>query len=577
MSDALQHECGVALLRLRRTPAHYREKYGPLPYGCRKLALLLEKQHNRGQDGAGMACLKLQAPPGTPYYRLERSNAATPLGDLINRIDLADPAWDGELYLGHLRYGTYGNDSLSACHPVLRESSCRNRTMMLAGNFNLTNTRVVFDKLVKSGHHPMNKQDSTLLLHALGHELEKQLVSHPGNDHIPDPATLFRNAASDWDGAFHLCGVFGNGDAFAFRDAAGIRPAFYYIDDEIVAVASERPAIQTAFGLPVQAVRELPPGHLLWIGSDGEVRLEKVLEPREERRCVFERIYFSRGNDADIQRERRTLGKLLAPRLLETVENDFEHTVFSYIPNTAELSFLGMVEELHHRSAGADVRFAKIAIKDAKFRTFITGEAARSGLGMHVYDVTYGVVTPGVDNLVVIDDSIVRGTTLRNAILPILDRLEPKRIIVVSSAPQVRYPDCYGIDMGSFGELAAFRGAVALLEKRGEMERLAEIVARARYNLTLPDRQMVNTVRELYALFTPEELSAAIAELLRPPTLQARFEVVYQTEAALAEACPDHRGDWYFSGNYPTPGGNRVANRALVNYIDNIKERAYSI
>lgn len=591
MSDDIKHECGVTLLRLRQNLNYFDRKYGSAYYGFQKLALLLEKQHNRGQDGAGIACVGLDVAPGNPFYNLEKSCADLPLADLLERISakindsgqphdfprgcpsLARP-FCGEVYLGHVRYGTYGTRTLEACHPMVSDSSWRNHAILIAGNFNLTNTGTLFEKLVEAGHHPKGKQDCEVLLTTLVHSLEKLSNVRQGNDSA-DLLEVLKAAALDWDGGFAICGTLGNGDAFAFRDAAGIRPAFYYFDDEVAVVASERVAIQTAFNLASAEVNELPPGSVLTIPRRGEIQVRPCLPKAPLRRCVFERIYFSRGNDADIQRERRALGRALVPDVLKAVDNDYDNTVFSYIPNTAQISFHGMLDELDNLRDGHKVRFGQVAVKDAKFRTFITDAAHREDLFPHVYDVSYGLVHPGTDNLVVIDDSIVRGNTLRKAILPILDRLGPKKILVVSSAPPICYPDCYGIDMASFGELVAFEGLMALLKQRDMMWLFDEAVRLAQQDLGLPDDRMINRAAMLYAAFTLEELTESIRELLMPPELRAELALVYQTCGNLHKCCPEHTGDWYFTGDYPTPGGVRVVNRALVNYAQKVAGRAY--
>ena len=594
MSDDLQHECGLSCLRLRRNLNYYARKYGSPYYGFQKLALLLEKQHNRGQDGAGMACVRLESAPGTPYYQLKKSCGELPLAELLEetsgeiaaanqRRDAGSSALDGnlhewpfcgEIYLGHLRYGTFGRRTLDACHPVLRESSWRNHTLMLAGNFNLTNTAALFARLAESGHHLTGGQDNQVMLAQLVHRMEKMPPPENGLASF-DIAKLLADAASEWDGGFAVSGIFGNGDLFALRDAAGIRPLYYYFDDDVAVAASERPAIQTAFDLPTAEVNELPPGFALIALRDGTVKIERCLPERTPRRCVFERIYFSRGNDAEIHRERRALGRALVPDILKAVGDDYENTVFSYIPNTALICYHGAIEELQRRAAGRKVRFAQIAVKDAKFRTFITDPEQRRELFAHVYDVTYGVVRPGTDNLVVIDDSIVRGNTMRNAILPMLDRLGPKKIVVVSSAPPLCYPDCYGIDVAGFGELIAFEAAISLLKQRGLASLLDECVALARADLNRPDQQMLNRAMPLYAHISPDELSAETGRLIRPDGLRAELEVIFQSREALRACCPGHTGDWYFTGDYPTPGGNRVVNRALVNFYDKINQRAY--
>ena len=572
MSDDLKHECGIALLRLRQPLDFYAKKYGTSAYGFSKLSLLMEKQHNRGQDGAGIACVELDVQPGRPFYHLEKSCASMPLADLLEKVSakMGDAeqrqAFCGEVYLGHLRYGTYGKRTMEACHPMVCESPRRNRTILAAGNFNLTNTASVFQHLVELGYHPRGHQDCEILLDLLAHYLE----ACNGN-----LLQAVKETASSWDGGFVIGGIVGDGNAFVFRDAAGIRPAYYYVDDEVVVVASERVAIQTAFNLRSQDVNELPAGHLLSIPVQGEVSLQRCLPEAPIRHCVFERIYFSRGNDAEIQQERRALGRAVVPQVLEAIDHDYDHTVFSYIPNTAQISFHGMLDALDECRDGHRLRFGMVAVKDAKFRTFISDANHREELFPHVYDVTYGLVNPGEDNLVVIDDSIVRGNTMRRAILPILDRLEPKRIVIVSSAPQIRYPDCYGIDMASFGELVAFQACMDLLQERNMQSRLEEAIAQAEKELSKADKDQRNIAAQLYALFTEDELTEAICRRLLPETLNAELKVVFPTCADLRRCIPNHTGDWYFTGNYPTPGGNRVVNQALLNYAKHINERAY--
>lgn len=596
MSDDLQHECGVTLLRLRRNLPYYARKYGSPYYGYEKLSLLLEKQHNRGQDGAGIACVGLDATPGHPFYEVERSCAQPALDDLLARLgdrlaaaqrehagvpadtlakreSLALP-FCGELYLGHLRYGTFGGRTLAACHPFVRHSTWRNHALLLAGNFNLTNTGALFDALAEGGHHLSSRQDSDILLARLAHCLEKQPGTYDGVESRDIPA-LLRAAAAVWDGGFVICGALGNGDAFALRDAAGIRPAYCYYDDEIAVVASERVAIQTTFDISTAEVAEIPPGHAFVVLRNGDVSMPRILPEAPPRRCVFERIYFSRGNDADIHRERRALGRALVPDIVRAVGDDLENTVFSYIPNTAQTSYHGLIEALLDTFPGRKIRFAQIAVKDAKFRTFISDATLRRDLFPHVYDVTYGVIRPGVDNLVVIDDSVVRGNTIRNAILPILDRLGPRRIVVGSAAPPICYPDCYGIDMASFDQLVAFQAVVSLLRQAGRADLLEACAADARADLAKPDAEMRNRVQPLYAQFPFEALCAEIGRLLKPEGLAADFAIVFQSCANLAACIPAHTGDWYFTGHYPTPGGNRVVNRALVNFMEKISDRAY--
>lgn len=595
MSDQIKHECAVTLLRLRRGVEYFQRKYGTAYYGFQKLALMLEKQHNRGQDGAGIACVGLDPEPGVPCYRLEKSNRPPCLADLLEKIGSAIPPlpdeplsgdamkhlypFCGELYLGHLRYGTFGRSGLEACHPFVRENACLDRTLLLAGNFNLTDTAEIFRILQATGHHPASRQDGALILQLIGHYLEQMRDRRRHNFSL---AEVLADAMRNFDGAYTLCGLLGNGEAFAVRDPAGIRPGYYYFDDEVVAVSSERPAIQAAFDCSTAEVGELPPGQALLISRDAEVRFEQCLPRKPLRRCVFERIYFSRGNDAGIHQERKALGRALVPQLLEAVNRDWENTLFSYIPNTAQISFHGMLEALQEECwretpAGRmpKVRFGQIAVKDAKFRTFIADAAARRDFYMHIYDVTYGLLHPGSDSLVVIDDSIVRGNTMRNAILPILDRLAPRRIVIASAAPPIRYPDCYGIDMASLRELVAFEAAVDLLNMHGKSELLERCYEEAKRQLSGPEPEMTNCVKPVYDEFTDAELTDAIARRLKPEGLRAELTLVFQTCANLAKCCPDHRGDWYFTGDYPTPGGFRVVNQALVNYMEKRDERAY--
>jgi Glutamine phosphoribosylpyrophosphate amidotransferase len=600
MSDDLKHECGIALLRLRRGLPYYTKKYGSAYYGFEKLSLLLEKQHNRGQDGAGIACVGLDVPPGNPFYEIQKScdspslaNVLEDVGEKISgarqerrhlglpddeesiaALDSLSLPFLGELYLGHLRYGTFGGQSVSACHPFVHHSSWPNNTLMIAGNFNLTNTAEIFDSLVASGHHPVNRQDGDVLLTQLMHFLHRLPHGEAGCQ-THDIASLLKSAAPAWDGGFVVSGIFGNGDSFALRDAAGIRPAYYYVSDEVVAVASERASIQTSFNLETEEVLELPPGHAIIIQRDGEVSIERILPERELRRCSFERIYFSRGNDADIHRERRAMGAGLFPGIMGAIGGDVANTVFSYIPNTALVAYHGLLNTMMDNHLGMRIRFAQIAVKDAKFRTFIVDAKRRQDLFPHVYDITYGIIRPGVDNLVVIDDSVVRGNTMRNAILPILDRLNPKKIVVASAAPPICYPDCYGIDMASFDQLVAFEAARSLLKKRGELALLDECARHAAEDLRKPDAEMQNCAKPIFAGFTHKELSDEIGLHLRPAGLKAELEVVFQTCEQLRACCPEHTGDWYFTGDYPTPGGNRVVNRAIVNYCSNNKSRAY--
>ncbi|MCX6182834.1 MAG: amidophosphoribosyltransferase [Bacteroidetes bacterium] len=632
MSEAIKHECGIVLIRLLKPLNFYLEKYGSSMYGLNKLWLMMEKQHNRGQDGAGVATIKLDSGPGKRYISRYRSNSPQPIKDIFEKINsnfaalqdkaperLRDPEWlknnipfMGELLLGHLRYGTFGGNSIEYCHPFLRQSNWKTRNFVLAGNFNLTNVDELFDRLVTLGQHPKEKSDTVTVLEKMGHFLdnENQELFHKykaqglTNQQISDEIALhldiqkiMKNASRDFDGGYAMAGMIGHGDAFVLRDPAGIRPAFYYKDDEVVVVASERPAIQTAFNVPIESISAIKPGHALIIKKNGDISEKLVKEPTERKECSFERIYFSRGSDADIYVERKRLGKYLAPRILKAVDYDFENTVFSYIPNTAEASFFGLRDGLSdHRIAKQKelllskdklsdaeldkilhivIRTEKIAIKDAKLRTFITGDTGRNDLVAHVYDSTYGVVKKGVDNLVLIDDSIVRGTTLKQSILRIMDRLQPRKIVIASSAPQIRYPDCYGIDMAKLGDFIAFQAAISLLKERGQQALIDEVYKKSKAQEKLPKEQIVNYVKEIYAPFSDEEISARITKLLTPKEINAEVEVVYQTVENLHKACPNHTGDWYFTGNYPTPGGNKVVNRSFINYVEGRNARAY--
>ncbi len=572
------------MLRLRKKPEHYLCKYNTEFYGYQKLSLLLEKQHNRGQDGAGIAGVKLHQEPGRPAFQMEKSARKMPLANLLERIggqieilkkehpeQLHYYPLAGELLLGHLRYGTFGIQGEAACHPFVRESTCLNRTLLMAGNFNLTNTIEIFNQLLETGHHPSSKQDGALILHLIGHCLEQAMTKQ---NQQTDISAVLKRAAESFDGAFTLCGIFGDGHAFALRDANGIRPAFYYVNDEVAVVASERPAIQTAFDLFPEQVQELPPGHALTIDQDGEVELTECLAPKPVRKCVFERIYFSRGNDADIHQERKAMGCALVPDVLKNLADGVENAFFSYIPNTAQISFHGMLEALMEMQLNKPLRFGQVAVKDAKFRTFIADAVAREDFSMHVYDVTYGLIRPGLDTLVVIDDSIVRGNTVHNAILPMLDRLSPKKVVIASAAPPICYPDCYGIDMGSLKELIAFEAVVDLLKKSGQTDLLERQGAQARAALR-GEAPLTDPLREIYGAFSFDELVQAIAERLRPNGLKAELAVVFQTPASLRKCCPNHTGDWYFTGDYPTPGGYRVVNQALVNYLEHVNTRAY--
>lgn len=556
MSDAIKHECGVALLRLRKGASFYRDKYGTSDYGGMKLSLLLEKQHNRGQDGAGAAMLRLQPEPGTPPYRVLKSIAAQPLTDLLGQIAKRPLTSDENVFLGHLRYATFGRQDLNFCHPFVHVASTLERTLLLAGNFNLTNTHELFEEYRGLGFFPSCKADGYLMTELVAHNLK----------HGKPIEVALKEALTGADGAFTLIGSTASGTAFAIRDPHGIRPGFFYITDEVVVVASERPAIQAAFDCAYDEVKELPPGQVLVIESDGTAEFRDCLTPGEKRSCVFERIYFSRANDAEIHAERKALGAALVPQIMAAAEADIDDTFFSYIPNSAQVSFHGLVERMYEEGLrqGKHVRFGQVAVKDAKFRTFIADAAARKEFYKHIYDVTYGLVREGKDTLVVLDDSIVRGNTMKNAILPMLDRLGPKKIVVVSSAPPIRYPDCYGIDMSTLGELVAFRALVNLLGDGAE-----KILREA---MISDDR---NPLERLYGRFTEEEHAAEITRLLVPKGLKAKVEVVYQTVENLHAACPKTSGDWYFTGNYPTPGGFLVLRRALLNYLERKTDRSY--
>jgi amidophosphoribosyltransferase len=633
MSDAIKHECGIAMVRLLKPLDYYIKKYGTALYGVNKMYLLMEKQHNRGQDGAGVANIKFDVAPGTRYISRNRAVGSGAIKEIFGKINskfedlhkknsdkLKDAAWlkknvayTGELFLGHLRYGTYGGNSIENCHPFLRQNNWMTRNLVVAGNFNLTNVDELFDQLVELGQHPKEKADTVTVMEKIGHFLDEENerlfqqfkkeghgneeISHLIAKHIDVPRIL-KAASKKWDGGYAMAGLFGHGDAFVLRDPSGIRPTYYYSDDEVVVVTSERPVIQTAFNVPLEKVKELTPGHALVIKKDGTFGEHEILTPLKKTPCSFERIYFSRGSDADIYRERQKLGSQLTPAVLRSVDYDLKNTVFSYIPNTAEVAFGGLIEGLHHYNntvkrhkilqMGSKVsdpelseilsvhpRIEKIAIKDAKLRTFITQDAQRDDMVAHVYDTTYGVVKAGEDNLVVLDDSIVRGTTLKQSILKILDRLGPKKIVIVSSAPQIRYPDCYGIDMAKLGDFIAFQAAVQLLKDNFKENLLDELYEKAKAQVGLPKEEMVNVVKEIYAPFTAEQISAKISELLRPEGVNAEVEIIYQTIEGLHNACPDNQGDWYFTGNYPTAGGNKVVNKSFINYMEGKNVRAY--
>jgi len=632
MSDQIKHECGIALIRLLKPLSFYQEKYGTWKYGLNKLYLLMEKQHNRGQDGAGAVCVKNNLAPGNAYISRFRSVQANPIKDVFDhineplqkalwdRINIEDADWAynnfpfaGELYLGHLRYGTFGKNSIDFVHPVTRENNWKSRNLVLAGNFNLTNTDELFKVLLGLGQHPKAYTDTVTALEKVGHFLdeENQLlfrkykneglsndkISHKIEENL-DIQNILERASKDWDGGYAMAGLIGHGDAFVVRDPWGIRPAHYYQDDEVVVVASERPVIQTVMDVRVGEVSEISPGEALIIKKSGRVSKEMIRVPHKRTSCSFERIYFSRGSDKSIYQERKELGRLLSPAILKTINYDFKNTVFSYIPNTSETAFYGLVEGIHDylvdwkideikKKNGSltndDIkniislkpRVEKIAIKDVKLRTFIADDASRDDLVAHVYDVSYGIIKNNEDTLVIIDDSIVRGTTLKNSILRILDRLHPKKIIVVSSAPQIRYPDCYGIDMARLDKFIAFNAAIELLKDTGREDVIQSVYKKCKEQQNLPKEEMVNYVREIYRPFTAEQISIKIAELLKPDDCEAEVEIVYQTIENLHKACPNDLGDWYFTGNYPTPGGNRVVNSSFINFVEGKDTRAY--
>ncbi|MDL2323384.1 amidophosphoribosyltransferase [Bacteroidales bacterium OttesenSCG-928-A17] len=571
--EELKHECGVALVRLLKPLEYYVEKYGTWQYGLNKLYLLMEKQHNRGQEGAGVGCVSATAAPGTEYIFRERAEGSGAINEVfgnirqiieqtsLNNTQAAVP-FRGEAYMGHLRYSTTGRSGIAYVHPFLRRNQKRIRSLMLCGNFNMTNVDEIFDYLVKRGEHPRLYSDTFMLLEMLG-----SLMDESEN---PDLATILKQTSPIWDGGYVICGITGTTEMFAMRDACGIRPAFYYYDDEIAVVASERPVIQTVMNVGVDDVKELLPGQAFFVKENGDIRLEQILEPQNVKPCSFERIYFSRGSDLDIYQERKMLGKLLIPSVLESIAGDLENTVFSFIPNTAEVAFYGMMEGLDEYAKEKDIPFRirreKVAIKDIKLRTFITEGNTRDDLAAHVYDITYGSIRPYQDNLVIIDDSIVRGTTLKQSIIKILDRLHPKKIVILSSAPQIRYPDCYGIDMNRMDEFVAFRAAIDLLKERGMQDLINETYQKCKMQENLPKESIINYVKTIYEPFTTEELSKKIASTLTPEGMQTEVQIVYQSLEGLHKACPNHTGDWYFSGNYPTPGGNKLVNRAFISY-----------
>jgi amidophosphoribosyltransferase len=632
MSDALKHECGIALIRLLKPLEFYKEKYGSAFYGVNKMYLLMEKQHNRGQDGAGFASIKLDTAPGDRYISRLRSNAAQPIQDIFQQInerintEIAENTeyaqnvalqkkhipYVGELLMGHVRYGTFGKNSIESVHPFLRQNNWMHRNLIVAGNFNMTNSVQLFDNLVELGQHPKENTDTVTVMEKIGHFLDDEVrklykklkkegfskvSASPEIGERLNVAKILRKSAKNWDGGYAMVGMFGHGDSFVLRDPSGIRPAYYYQDDEVVVVASERPVIQTVFNVPFEKVLELPPGNAIITKKNGKVSIDQILEPLERKACSFERIYFSRGSDAEIYKERKMLGRLLMPEVLKSIGHDTLNTVFSFIPNTAETSFYGMVEaaqdELNaqkNRAILAEkdtltdarlkdildprLRTEKIAIKDVKLRTFITEDSSRDDLVAHVYDITYGVVKPE-DNLVIIDDSIVRGTTLKKSIIKMMDRLNPKQLVVVSSAPQIRYPDCYGIDMARLENLIAFMATLELLKDTNQYHIVDSVYLKCKQQVDLEDNVVQNFVKELYEPFGDQEISDKIAELLSESDVKTKVKIIYQTVENLHKACPKNLGDWYFTGDYPTFGGNRVVNRAFINFYEGNKDRAY--
>ncbi len=631
MSEPIKHECGVAMLRLLKPLDFYRDKYGSAFYGLNKMYLLLEKQHNRGQDGVGIANIKLNVPAGKRYISRKRSIAANPIQDVFSHINnyfnnlaktnpekLNDTNWlkanlpfTGELFLGHLRYGTYGSNTIEQCHPFLRQSNWKTRNLVLAGNFNMTNVDELFEQLVDLGQHPKQMADTVTILEKIGHFLDDandEIYYNYKNEYSKKEITrkieqeldiqeILKNSAKYWDGGYVMCGLLGHGDAFTLRDPNAIRPAYYYKDDEIVVAASERPVIQTSFNVKFNDIKEIKRGHALIIKKDGSVYEKEFRQPKKRKACSFERIYFSRGNDQEIYNERIQLGKKIFNKVLTTIKKDVKNTVFSYIPNTAEVSYFGLLKGCQEylnkikankiKKLGGSLseskiseimkispRAEKIAIKDAKLRTFITSDDNRDDLVAHVYDVTYGTVRKS-DNLVMIDDSIVRGTTLKQSIIKILDRLGPKKIIIVSSAPQIRYPDCYGIDMAKMGDFIAFQAAICLLKETSQENLISEVYNKCKQQEELSKEEMKNFVKEIYKPFSVEQISKKISELLTPKSTKAQVEIIYQSIEDLHAACPNHTGDWYFTGNYPTPGGVKVVNKSFMNYVEGKNERAY--
>lgn len=635
MSDSIKHECGIAFIRLLKPLEFYLAKYGTALYGVNKLYLLMEKQHNRGQDGAGVAGIKFDMDPGFHYLDRRRSNTSTPIKDIFDKVTFAteriynqkperlnDIKWlkqnlefTGELFLGHLRYGTFGVNNIETCHPFILQHNFLSRTLVLAGNFNLTNVDEQFEKLLSLGQHPYETTDTITIMEKIGHyidsendELLKKYKSEGFTKKEISPfiekniniQNIIAKSCKDWDGGFVIAGMLGHGDAFVMRDPWGIRPAFYFKNDEIVVIASERPAIQTTFNVNVDSVQELKPGHAVIIKKDGTFSEVMCREPQEKKSCSFERIYFSRGTDKNIYSERKSLGKNLAPAILRAINYDFTNTVFSYIPNTAATAFNGLMEELHNfcrkvqkekiLQAGKTLnpekleeifnlkpRIETIAVKDIKLRTFITQDNKRDDLVTHVYDVTYGIVNNFIDTLVIVDDSIVRGTTLKQSIIRMLDRLHPKKIIIASSAPQIRYPDCYGIDMAKLNDFIAFKAAIELLKDTHQTGIINEVYKKCKEQESFPKEKIINHVKQIYKLFAAEQIAEKISQMLKEKEVKAELQIIFQTIEDLHEACPDNKGDWYFTGNYPTPGGNKVVNKSFINYIEGRNERAYGV
>ena len=633
MGELIKHECGVALIRLLKPLEYYQLKYGTWQYGLNKLFLLMEKQRNRGQDGAGVMALKLDTEPGKKYINHYRSGEPSAIEDLFKKIYdkyaevenknpllLADPHWAknnlpfaAEIYLGHLRYGTFGGNVLDNVHPVLRENNWKTRNLALAGNFNLTNVDEIFAHLIELGQHPKDYSDTVTILENIGHfldgEVQRKFIQFKtqafGNKEITeliaenlDIVSILKESSKRWDGGYVIAGLIGHGDSFVLRDPIGIRPAYYYFDDEIVVVTSERPVIQTVMSAHTEDVHELNPGNAIIVKKNGSISIDEINSPQERKACSFERIYFSRGGDKDIDNERKKLGELLIDDILEAVDCDLENTVFSYIPNTAESAFYGMIKGIEDHlfeykkkkilELGANItpeqlgsiinmrpRVEKVALKDIKLRTFISQDKGRKDLVGHVYDITYGTIRKGIDNLVIIDDSIVRGTTLKYSIIRILDKLEPKRIVVVSSSPQIRYPDCYGIDMAKLGDFIAFKAVISLLKEKGKDHIINEVYRMAKVQQGKPKEEMVNHVKIIYDSFSAKEISAKIAQMVKSPEIKAEVKIVYQSVENLHVACPNNLGDWYFTGNYPTPGGNKVVNTSFINFVEGRDQRAY--